>query len=136
MNLFSRVLQRPAISDQPLAGLHHYTRENEEERARIHLRIDPDGAGTLIVNANRVMHLNPTAAYMAWLILEEKTKDERVRALTSRYSVSKQQAESDLSSFLFQLEELIRPDGACPIHELDLETVMPFSARPSAPYRM
>lgn len=31
---------------------------------------------------------------------------------------------------------MLRPDGACPIHELDLETVMPFSARPTAPYRM
>ncbi len=30
----------------------------------------------------------------------------------------------------------MRPDGACPIHELDLETTMPFSAPPSAPYRM
>ena len=35
-----------------------------------------------------------------------------------------------------QLDELVRPDGACPIHDLDLETVAPFSARPSAPYRM
>ena len=35
-----------------------------------------------------------------------------------------------------KLAELIRPDGACPIHELDLDTSMPFSARPSAPYRM
>src|SRR6266498_2236590 len=61
--------------------LYHYTRQNEEERARIHLRIDPDGSGTLIVNANRVMHLNPTAAYMAWLILEGKTQEERMSAL-------------------------------------------------------
>lgn len=120
----------------PSSGLYHYARENEHEKSRIHLRIDPDGTGTLIVNANRVTHLNPTAAFMAWLILEGKTKEERVRALTSRYAVSKKQAEADLSSFLLQLEELLRPDGACPIHELDLETVMPFSARPSAPYRM
>ena len=35
-----------------------------------------------------------------------------------------------------QLEELVRPDGACPIHELELETIMPFSARPTAPYRL
>jgi radical SAM protein with 4Fe4S-binding SPASM domain len=116
--------------------LYHYIRENEHEKARIHLRLDPDGTGTLIVNANRVMHLNPTAALMAWLILERKTQEERVHALTSRYSVSKKQAEADLSSFLYQLEELLRPDGVCAIHELDLETVMPFSARPTAPYRM
>ncbi len=136
LNSLKGILQPSSVVNGPSSGLYHYTREDQNEKSRIHLRIDPDGSGTLIVNANRVMHLNPTAAFMAWLILEEKTKEERTRALTSRYSVSKKQAESDLSSFLFQLEELIRPDGACPIHELDLESVMPFSMRPSAPYRM
>jgi radical SAM protein with 4Fe4S-binding SPASM domain len=133
---FKSFFKTPPVSDGPSSGLYHYLREDQKEKSRIHLRIDPDGTGTLIVNANRVMHLNPTAAFMAWLILEEKMKEERVRALTSRYSVSKKQAEADLASFHFQLEELIRPDGACPIHELDLESVMPFSPRPSAPYRM
>lgn len=127
-------LQPPSAA--PSSGLHHYVRENEDEKSRIHLRIDADGHGTLIVNANSVMHLNPTATYMAWLVLEGKTKEEKIRAMCSRYDVSKQQAESDLSSFLFQFEELIRPDGACPVHELELDSLMPFSTRPSAPYRM
>jgi radical SAM protein with 4Fe4S-binding SPASM domain len=118
------------------AGLYHYVRETEEEKSRIHLRIDLDGHGTLIVNASSVIHLNPTAAHMVWLVLEGKTKEERIRSLTSRYKVSKQQANDDLADFLFQFEELIRPDGACPIHELDLEMNMPFSTRPTAPYRM
>jgi radical SAM protein with 4Fe4S-binding SPASM domain len=116
--------------------MHHYLRENDDEKSRIHLRVDPDGSGTLIVNASSVMHLNPTATFMAWLTLEGNTKEESVRAMRSRYSVGKAQAESDLSSFLLQFEELIRPDGACPIHELDLEMNMPFSARPTSPYRM
>src|SRR5512144_1504663 len=136
LDTFKSFLKTSSAVNGPSSGLYHYARENEHEKSRIHLRVDPDGTGTLIVNANRVMHLNPTAAFMAWLILEEKKKEETVRALTSRYSVSKKQAEADLSSFLVQFEELIRPDGACPIHELDLESVMPFSMRPSAPYRM
>src|SRR6185436_10055631 len=92
--------------------------------------------GTLLVNASSVMHLNPTAAYMGWLTLEEKTEEAKVHALTARYSVSKKQAQNDLSAFLFQFEELIRPDGVCPVHELELESLMPFSTRPTAPYRM
>src|SRR6476661_5137532 len=128
--------RRQETSRSVAPQLYHYTRASEHEKSRIHLRMDPDGTGTLIVNANRVMHLNPTAAFMAWLILEGKTEEERMSALISRYSVSKKQAVADLSSFSLQLEELILPDGACPIHELDLESVMPFSARPSAPYRM
>jgi radical SAM protein with 4Fe4S-binding SPASM domain len=136
LNMIKSRLRPSSPIPHPPLRLYHYLKENEQEKSRIHLRVDPDGSGTLIVNANRVMHLNPTAALMAWLILEEKTKEERIRALTSQYKVSKKQAESDLSSFLMQLEELLRPDGVCPIHELDLETVMPFSARPTAPYRM
>ncbi|HEX2995225.1 MAG TPA: PqqD family peptide modification chaperone [Anaerolineales bacterium] len=136
LNALKSRLKPPTPAAVPPLRLYHYSRENKHEKSRIHLRLDSDGTGTLVVNANRVMHLNPTAAFMAWLILEEKTKEERVRAVTSRYRVSKKQAEADLSSLLLQLEELLRPDGACPIHELDLESVMPFSARPTAPYRM
>jgi radical SAM protein with 4Fe4S-binding SPASM domain len=117
-------------------GLYHYSFQGDRERSRIHLRLDPDGHGTLIVNANRVMHLNPTAAFMAWLTLEKKTKEESIRLVASRYAVSRRQAGSDLDALRVQLEELIRPDGACPVHELDTDTIAPFSARPSAPYRM
>jgi radical SAM protein with 4Fe4S-binding SPASM domain len=136
MSIFTGLFNRKPEPINLKSGLYHYARETEHEKSRIHLRIDPDGHGTLIVNANSVMHLNPTATFMAWMTLEGKTKEESVRALRSQYSVSRQQADSDLSSFLHQFDELIRPDGACPVHELELESLMPFSARPSAPYRM
>jgi radical SAM protein with 4Fe4S-binding SPASM domain len=135
INSLKSKFHAPAIA-APAPGLYHYTHEDEQEKSRIHLRLDPDGQGTLIVNASSVMHLNPTAAYMAWLILEEKPEKESVGALTARYSVSKQQARADLSMIAYQLDELVRPDGACPIHDLELESLMPFTARPSAPYRM
>ena len=61
--------------------LYHYLRENGDEKSRIHLRVDPDGNGTLIVNASSVMHLNPTATYMAWLTLEKKTREGKCARL-------------------------------------------------------
>ena len=132
----SMKIQSLETLDSGSSKLYHFTRENEYEKSRIHLRIDPDGTGTLIVNANRVMHLNPTAALMAHLLLEERSDQDILRSITRHYRVKPTQAQSDLSAFRLQLSELLRPDGVCPIHELDLETVMPFSARPSAPYRM
>ncbi|MBU0512890.1 MAG: radical SAM protein [Chloroflexi bacterium] len=128
----------PATRHSPLVppGLHHYTRQTASYRSRIHLRIDPDGHGTLIVNANRVMHFNPTAAMMAYLILEETPEPQAVRAVTRGYRVSKTQAQSDYTQFLADFDEIIRPDG-CPACNLDdLEIAAPFSARPTAPYRM
>lgn len=136
LDTFKTLLKPSTVTSGPPSGIHHYLRQNGLEKSRIHLRIDPDGNGTLIVNANNIMHLNPTAAFMAWLTLEGMTEERTIQALRSRYAVSRKQAEADLSSFLFQFEELIRPDGACPIHDLELEMNMPFSARPTAPYRM
>ncbi|HRQ24415.1 MAG TPA: PqqD family protein, partial [Anaerolineales bacterium] len=136
MSIFTNLFNRKSEIANPKSGLYHYTRETEHEKSRIHLRLDADGTGTLIVNANSIMHLNPTAAFMAWMILEGKKKEESIKLLTSRYSVSKRHAGDDLSSFLHQFDELLRPEGACAIHDLELEMNMPFSARPSAPYRM
>ncbi|HUI88343.1 MAG TPA: radical SAM protein [Anaerolineales bacterium] len=120
----------------PRSGLYHYRFAGQHEKSRAHLRLDPDGHGTLIVNANRILHLNPTAAFMAWMILEGKRDHEIIRACLRKWKVKSDQLRVDLAAFHFQLSELIRPDGACPIHDLELEVNMPFSARPSAPYRM
>lgn len=114
--------------------IHHYIRQNGDEKSRIHLRIDPGGEGTLIVNANSVMHLNPTAALMAYLVLEGIEEKKAVKTIRDRYRVSEKQAREDYSSFILHLSSLT--DGACPVHDLELEMNMPFSARPTAPYRM
>ena len=120
----------------PGPRLYHYLREDQHEKSRIHLRVDPDGNGTLIVNANRIMHLNPTAALMAYLVLEQIDEAEAVKSIQNAYRVDAERASVDLTDFRFQLEELVRPDGSCPVHELELEVNMPFTTRPSAPYRM
>lgn len=139
-SIFPQRTQPPGASAHSLSpnlpGLYHYVREAEEEKSRVHLRLDADGYGTLIVNANRVLHLNPTAALMAYLALEEAEEKQAVAAIRRQYRVSAAQARTDLAGIRSQIAELVRPDGACPIHEMDLETSMPFSARPSAPYRM
>jgi radical SAM protein with 4Fe4S-binding SPASM domain len=131
-------LQKPAQSLGTLdsARIFHYLREDEFQKSRIHLRIDPDGTGTLIVNASSVLHLNSTATLMAYLILEGKKEQEIIQTIRHQYRVSTNHASSDLSTFKLQLDNLIRPDGACMIHDLELEMNMPFSARPTAPYRM
>lgn len=123
-------------SDFAKPGLFHYRRENIGESSRIHLRIDGDNTGILIINANRVMHLNPTASFMARLILENTSTETALHLIRSRYKVTQDQAYSDFTHFQDQIDELIRPDGVCPIHDLDLEISPPFHIQPSAPYRM
>ncbi len=118
------------------SSIFHYFIENSGEKSRVHLRLDADGHGTLIVNANRVLYLNPTAAFMVYLILEKTPEIDAVRIINERYHVKADHARDDFKTIQFQLSELTRQDGSCPIHELEIDAIVPFSPRPSAPFRM
>lgn len=117
------------------AGMFHYPRVDGDDKIRVHLRIDPDGQGLLILNANQVIHLNPSAAQMAHYYLEGFTPEKVQRKFKRQFKINSAQAKADYLDFCFQLEQLLEND-ACPVCELGLETTAPFSARPSAPYRM
>jgi radical SAM protein with 4Fe4S-binding SPASM domain len=82
------------------------------------------------------MHLNPTASTMAFLFFQQVDHNLAIKTITKKFDVSNQQALHDYAQISAQLKELIKPDGACPIHELGLEVTPPFHTRPSAPYRM
>ena len=126
---------KPAL-EPPAPGLYHFLRENGSDSTRLHLRVETDGRGLLLVNASRAYHLNPTAAFMAYLALKSTLEPAAVAAVTRLYHVSQAQARLDFNAIQDQVNGLIAPDGLCPIHDLDLETIAPFSTRPSAPYRM
>jgi radical SAM protein with 4Fe4S-binding SPASM domain len=104
--------------------------------AHLHLRTDQNGRGLLLINANRAVHLNPTAAFMARLFLDQKTPRAAAGLIQKRFNIGRATAESDFQHIADQISELIQPNGACPVHELDLDTLQPFSQMPDAPYRM
>jgi radical SAM protein with 4Fe4S-binding SPASM domain len=112
-------------------------REEGESKKRLHLRIDADGSGVLIVNASRMVHLNPSAVLMARMLLDEKPDEAIIKHLRKSFDVKKEQAADDYQVFKSSFERIISPtDDPCPICDLDLETIAPFSRQPSAPYRM
>ena len=127
--------KNPLVSP-PNPGLYHYQYQGQGESSRVHLRLDADRRGILLVNASRVLHLNETAAFMAFLALEKTNPEQAVKSIRKSYTISSAQALDDYTQFVGQLDELVRPDGACPIHDLELDITAPFSTRPSAPYRM
>jgi radical SAM protein with 4Fe4S-binding SPASM domain len=89
-----------------------------------------------MVNADRVVHLNPTAALITWLLLEGKEASDVAAALRRRYRIGRDQASADTRQVAETINALAAPDGPCPVHDLTLDVLPPFSQRPSAPYRM
>ena len=118
-------------------GIFEYKLTIGEYKNRIHLRIEEDGHGVLLVNANQLYHFNPSAALMAHMVLDKEEDSTVIKQLQSTFHVKKEQALADYIQFKADLESIISPlDDACPICDLNLETFAPFSRKPSAPYRM
>jgi radical SAM protein with 4Fe4S-binding SPASM domain len=138
MSLTARLRDRLRPLRPQTPGLFAYEqRDALGGRVRLHLRVEPDGRGLLVINAARMLHLNQTAAEYARLILEQVPEKEAVRAIRRRYRVDAVTARADLDRLRQQIESLAASDGSlCPIHGLDLERVDPFSVPLTAPYRM
>jgi radical SAM protein with 4Fe4S-binding SPASM domain len=135
--LRDRLLPPSTATTTPVQpGLHHFSYHQDGEESRIHLRVEADGSGVLLVNASRVLHFNPSAAMMALLALRGVPQQQAIQELRNAFEVSRARASNDYTQMTEQLAQLVRPDSACAIHDLELDILAPFSARPSAPYRM
>jgi radical SAM protein with 4Fe4S-binding SPASM domain len=123
---------------EPLTkGMFHYmTPEGAEDRFRLHLRVEDDGEGILVINAAKVLHLNQTATEHAKLILEDKESDTAVKEIRRRYKVSAKTARTDHEKLKDTILTLAGTDDICPISYLDVERIEPFDTPVSAPYRM
>lgn len=137
MTLFDRFRPGRATNTVtlPIQGLYHFHWDHGEQKSRLHLRIDPDESGLLIVNANRVFHLNPSATYMAYFALNKVPADLAARQLSKHFNVQAETLQEDYRSYSESLTDLL-DDRVCPICDLNLETTIPFTGKPSAPYRM
>ena len=118
-------------------GLYQFDLTDNDGKSRVHLRLDEDGSGLLVVNASRVVHLNPTAVQMAYFHLSKAAEKDAVRTLGKLYKAPKSQISTDYARISAQVDALVdEQSGLCPVCDLGLDKRMPFSAALSAPYRM
>jgi MoaA/NifB/PqqE/SkfB family radical SAM enzyme len=116
--------------------LHFQTPPDADQQYRLHLRVEGDGRGLLVVNAATVLHLNQTAAEYARLLIQGVNEEEAARAIAKRYRVGRAQAEDDYRRLREHILTLATTVDLDPVTYLDMERVEPFSADTSAPYRV
>jgi MoaA/NifB/PqqE/SkfB family radical SAM enzyme len=137
MSLLERV-KSWFIPIQPLSSemLHYQTPPDAAQQYRVHLRVEKDGRGLLVINAATVLHLNQTATEYARLLIRGAQEDEAARTMARRYRVSRAQARADYQRLREHILTLSTTVDLCPVTYLDMERVEPFSAETSAPYRV
>ena len=135
----SRFMQNTFTSTEekeiPAAGLYHFVRSHDGYEHKLHLRIEKDGSGVFFIDANRIIHLNTSAAWIAYWYLCGKTQSEILHNLSTLFDGQHDFIE-DYRHTIQRLEGLLHPEDTCPVCDLDLELALPFSNDPLAPYRM
>ncbi len=115
----------------------YHTPPDSTRQYRMHLRVEKDGHGVLLINAARMLHLNQTATEHASMILRGKSAQEAARELAKRYKVSERVARADYEELEETIWTLAQADEeVCPVTHLDVHRIEPMSAEISAPYRM
>ena len=118
-------------------GTYHYQAPLEDPRDyRLHLRIEPNGNGLLIVNASTVLHLNQTATEYAYYLVQNLPEEQVVKTITFRYRIGKDQARQDYRTFIEQIDTLINTPDLDPVTYLGFDRTEPFPADITAPYRL
>jgi hypothetical protein len=127
---FARVKTLPA-------GVHHYQSPPDSPAPyRLHLRLEKDGTGILIVNASTVLHLNQTAAEYALQMVRGAEPEDAARAIAARYRVGRKQALQDYEDFSARLETLIATPDLDPETSLGFDREEPYPETLSAPLRL
>ncbi|HMK07395.1 MAG TPA: radical SAM protein, partial [Anaerolineales bacterium] len=127
---------RPTRPIVPPGLYHQMSAEPPAPPRRLHLRVEPDGRGLLIVNASTVLHLNETATAFAWQFVQGKSEDEAAAWIAGLYRLTRGRARRDARLLRDQIQSIAEGDNLDPVLVMGLERTEPHQARPSAPYRL
>ena len=131
-----RLFNPTRIQPIPAGVYHRQSAPSDQPPYRIHLRLQPDGSGILVVNAATVMHLNPTAAEYAYHFIKGTDAPVAAREVAARYRVSRGTALKDFEDFADRIQTLLSSQDVDPVAYLDFERVTPHATSLTAPLRV
>ena len=117
-------------------GRYTYRGKGEFAKLALQLRIEPDGRGVMVINANTVLHLNETASALAFHFMQGTSEKEAFREIRGIYRVNEAKVKQDYEKLVYTISTLAKTEKICPVSFLEVEKEEPFSYAYSAPLRM
>lgn len=119
-----------------LPGLYHIRLSEDQAKTRLHLRVDPDGCGTLVINASSILHLNPSATAIAFFHFKGLSPEQIKDKIFLIFEMGSDEVDQDIKLITADLDAFIHADGK-PVNTYSgVEINAPYSHHPTAPYRM
>jgi len=132
MSAIRRILSPPKIPP----GQYTYRGKGSLTGLALQLRVESDGEGILVINADRVLFLNETATAYAYFFIHGLSLDEILKKIRRSYRVNAETAKKDYEKLIYTISTMASTEKICPVSYLDVKTVEPFTHSLSAPLRM
>jgi len=117
-------------------GRYTYRGKDKFEGMSLQLRIEQSGKGVMVINANTVLHLNPTATSFAYYFMQGLPQEEVLAKIRSLYRVKAKTAKIDYEKLVYTISTMAQTEKIDPVSYLDIEKEEPFTYQYSAPLRM
>lgn len=136
-NLIESIKELFAQKEPLPTGMYTYqTPPDVDHQHRLHLRVEKEGTGLLVINASTVLHLNHTAVEYAYHFIEHSETEAVVNAVAKRYRIDREHIRQDYELFMDRIQSLIETPDLDPVTYLDIERTEPYNTEISAPYRL
>jgi len=132
MSLLRKVFGAPKVP----RGRFTYRGRGKFAGLALQLRVEHDGQGLLVVNANTVLYLNETATSHAYFFMQGMSTEAAVKKIRHMYKVDEKTAKNDHEKLIYAVSTLAQTEEVCPLSYLDVHSVEPFTKQFSAPFRM
>ncbi len=136
-NLISRLTNIFKPVEPIPGGVYHYqSPASAEIQYRLHLRVDDQGEGLLIINASTILHLNQTATEYAYHLINNETPEQAAKIIAGRYQISQNDAQLDYIDLKDKIYTILEVPDLDPVSFLDISRDDPHSGSLGAPYRL
>ena len=71
-------------------GMYQYSRGEQGQTYRFHLRVDPGGSGLLVSNGTAIARLSPTGVLIASRLLQGQSRDAILKELDRQFTLNEQ----------------------------------------------
>ena len=117
-------------------GRYSYRGEDKFSGMSLQLRVERDGQGIMVINANSVLHLNHTATAFAYFFMQGLSREQVLKKIQRMYRVNIAKAKTDYEKLVWAISTIAQTHKVDPVSFLEIEKEEPFSHQYSAPLRM
>ena len=136
MGIIKKLGEKLKVRPKIPVGRYTYRGKDRFAGMALQLRVEPDGRGLLVINANTVLYLNETATAHAYFFMQGMSTEEAVKSVRRIYRVKEDVARKDHERIIYTISTLAQTEEVCPLSFLDVERTEPFTQELTAPIRM